>query len=336
MLSMSASGRLHDSPQTGIRPFDIGRDLRPVAELIAKAFASELDARGAAALREMRIMGYMSGLLRLLNRSTGEFDDVFNGFVWLEDGRVVGNITVQRADSYGNRWQIANVAVEPEYRGRGIARQLLQRSLEHIAQARGKWAVLQVYEKNQVALNLYEKLGFENMGGEIEMQINRIPSVPAPPPIPYFRTFEAKHWRLLFDLANSQMHAHAQWWRTPRRADFQVNMEEQFAEWFWRVMGRNRMHRGAIQVGSYFDAAILLNARRWRGEHEIQFWVRPERHGMYEASLVQWALAHLQEYPRWPVKVCLNTHQQAAVEVFSRYGFRKHHTLLTMRRQVRE
>jgi hypothetical protein len=47
----------------GIRPFDISRDLRPVAELIAEAFASELDGRGQSALREMRMLSYFGGML---------------------------------------------------------------------------------------------------------------------------------------------------------------------------------------------------------------------------------------------------------------------------------
>nr|HRJ41091.1 hypothetical protein [Caldilineaceae bacterium] len=68
--------------ERGVRPFDLGRDLRPVARLIADAFADELDVQGEAALRELRVMGHMSGLIRLLSRSTGEFQDVFNGFVW--------------------------------------------------------------------------------------------------------------------------------------------------------------------------------------------------------------------------------------------------------------
>lgn len=43
------------NPQHGIRPFDIGRDLRAVSRLIADAFADELDEQGEAALRELRI-----------------------------------------------------------------------------------------------------------------------------------------------------------------------------------------------------------------------------------------------------------------------------------------
>src|SRR5215203_3720591 len=144
-LVEAAPRPIREPVQTGIRPFDIGRDLRPVAELIADAFTNELDPRGLAALREMRIMSHLSGLLKVLSRSTGDLDDVFSGFVWVEEGIIVGNVTVQRADKYGNRWQIANVAVARAYRGRGIARRLMEQAIAHVAANEGRWAVLQVY-----------------------------------------------------------------------------------------------------------------------------------------------------------------------------------------------
>ena len=123
--------------KTGIRPFDISRDLRPVAELIADAFSNELDPGGNAVLREMRMMSHVGGLLGILNRTTGEFDDIFRGFVWVEDGIVCGNVTIQRSEAYSNRWHIANVAVAPEVRGRGIGRTLLEAALNHIRELGG-------------------------------------------------------------------------------------------------------------------------------------------------------------------------------------------------------
>ena len=128
----------------GIRPFDISRDLRPVAELIAEAFASELDGRGQSALREMRMLSYFGGMLGALDQGASEFSDVLSGFVWLENSRVVGNVTVQRGDKFGNRWQIANVAVAPHWRGRRISKRLMERALEHATERCGQWAGLQV------------------------------------------------------------------------------------------------------------------------------------------------------------------------------------------------
>ncbi|MDQ3249966.1 MAG: GNAT family N-acetyltransferase [Chloroflexota bacterium] len=330
----AAPGRLGKNVASGLRPFDIGRDLRPVAELIADAFAHELDSRGNAALREMRVMSHIGGFLKLLNRSTGEFDDVFGGFVWVEAGKVVGNVTVQRAESTGSRWQIANVAVAPAYRGRGISHQLMDQALTHINGNGGQWAVLQVYAKNTVARTLYANLGFEEMGGNIELRLDRLPKMEPPTPPANFYTFSSSHWQPLYELANHQHNAHAQWWRAIRRSDFQVTMEQQAAEWLWRSLGRNQVYRRCIQISQRFDAALVLTAARWRGIHQVQLWVRPEEYGQHEQSLLQWTMAVLQEYPRWPVQLNLSTAHGAALDVAQRFGFQIQQTLLTLRRKV--
>lgn len=321
--------------ESGIRPFDIGRDLRPVAELISEAFADELDARGTAALREMRFMSHIGGLLKLLNHSTGEFNDVFNGFVWVEGGRVVGNVTVQRADSYGNCWQIANVAVAPDHRGGGIARRLMAQALEHVAQVGGRCVLLQVEANNEVARHLYESLDFETLGGVASYGIERVPSdVPPVKLPPRFGSFAAGDWRHLYDLANS--YSAQDQWRRVRRRDFEVTFEQQMGEWWWRALGRRRILRRCVRTRTRFEAALILTAQRWSGVHEMQLWVRNEQQGQVEGPLVQWALVTLGDYPRWPISVRLRTDHRAAISEVERYGFVNHHTLLTMRLILRD
>jgi ribosomal protein S18 acetylase RimI-like enzyme len=322
--------------QSGIRPFDIGRDLRPVAELIAEAFTNELDPRGLAALREMRIMSHLSGLLKLLSRSTSELDDVFNGFVWVEDGRIVGNVTVQRADKYGNRWQIANVAVARAFRGRGIARRLMEQALAHVANSDGRWAVLQVYDHNSVARRLYRQLGFEDVGGMVDLRLDRVRETEFPKDASNFHAFSVQHWQPLYELATNQLNVQTQWWRALRRSDFQSSFEQQFGAWMWRSWGRQQIYRRAFQSQRRFEAALVLTAERWRGTHELQMWVRPEHYGMFEYYMLQWAMATLQEYPRWPVKMTLTNEHVAAISAAEAFGFRQLQTLVTMRHRVGE
>ena len=330
----AAPRQIRGNIQAGIRPFDIGRDLRPVAELIADAFTNELDPRGLAALREMRIMSHLSGLLKLLSRSTSELEDVFSGFVWVEDGKIVGNVTVQRADKYGNRWQIANVAVASAYRGRGIARRLMERALDHVANADGRWVVLQVYDHNAVARRLYARLGFEEVGGMMDLRLERVPKVEMPPSATNFHPFSQHQWQPLYELATNQLNAQTQWWRAIRRSDFQTSFEQQIGAWLWNQLGRQRIYRRAFQNPRHFEAALVLTVERWRGTHELQMWVRPEQYGMYEHYLVQWALATLQEYPRWPVKVTLSSEHSAGITAVKSFGFQHQQTLVTMRRRV--
>lgn len=321
--------------ERGVRPFDLGRDLHPVARLIADAFADELDVQGEAALRELRIMGHMSGLVRLLSRSTGEFQDVFNGFVWIEDGKLVGNVTVQRAASGSGRWQIANVAVDPKYRGRGISRGLMETALDYVRDMGGTWAVLQVREQNAIARGLYDRLQFETMGGTVEMRCERTPKINGRPALPGLAPFSSADSTLLYDLANSEQSAESQWWRAVRRADFEVPIEQAMGEWFSRLAGRDRVYRMAVRdFTNRFESALILTARRWKGEHRLQLWVRPEAQERYERRLILWALAALQEYPVWPVTSSLNTGHTAARAALEEFGFRAHTTLLTMRRKI--
>lgn len=320
----------------GVRPFDIGRDLRPVARLIAIAFADELDESGEAALRELRILGHMSGLIRLLTRSTGELQDVFNGFVWVEDGQLVGNVTVQRANNNSGRWQIANVAVLPQFRGRGISRTLMETALDYVQEMGGTWSVLQVRANNTIARGLYERMGFEDMGGATELYANRPPrGIEHRSKLP-LQSYSGSHSQMLYELATSQQTAESQWWRAVRKADFDIPLEQRMGEWIDRVIGREQIYRRAIrEYQGRFEAAIQLKARRWRGIHEIDLWSRPDAVDEYQRALITWALAQLRDYPVWPVKVNLSTNQTAAKETLLDYGFEERHTLLTMRRRMR-
>ncbi|MDE0200307.1 MAG: N-acetyltransferase [Caldilineaceae bacterium] len=327
----AAASRLRD-PQQGIRPFDVGRDLRAVSRLITEAFAEELDEQGEAALRELRILGYMSGLVRILYRSTGEFRNVFNGFVWVENKRVVGNVTVQRAASGSGRWQIANVAVSPAWRGRGISRALMEHALDYIREMGGSWAVLQVRGENEIARGLYERLRFENMGGTSELFAPGAPRRVALPVLSNLQAFSAADGNLLYDLATSRPSAEFQWWRAVRRDEFQVPLEKRIGELVNRLAGRQRIYRYAIRdYTSRFEGAIQVTARCWKGEHHIRLWLRPDAQELYAQPLVLSALALLQESPRWPLRATVSTQDEIAVQALLDHGFFVRSTLYTMR-----
>ena len=320
--------------ETGIRPFDIGRDLRAVAELISVAFATELDGRGNEALREMRFMSNFGGFLGLMNRSTGEFNDMLNGFVWVEQGKVVGNVTVQRGDKIGDRWQIANVAVAPAYRGRGISHRLMDTAVEHAMDCGARWVVLQVYANNQVARHLYDAMGFEEVDGAVDLRASRTPQLDGAQTPADLISFSGGDWQPLYELANFQLGAQTQWWRPVRRIDFEQTFEARVSEWFQRVTGQRTIYRRAIQVSPRFEAALMLRAERWEAPHRMQLWTRPEHYGIHDATLIRWGLAQLQAYPRWPVMITLNTKQQPAIELLQALGFKLERTLLTLRKRI--
>jgi [ribosomal protein S18]-alanine N-acetyltransferase len=60
--------------------------------------------------------------------------------------------------------QILNVAVDPDFRGRGIGRQLLTQVLAEFHQRRASFVALEVRWSNRAAISLYAGCGFRDVG----------------------------------------------------------------------------------------------------------------------------------------------------------------------------
>lgn len=84
-----------------------------------------------------------------------------SGFVWEENGSLVGNLSLIPFSQRGRRmYLIANVAVHPDHRRRGIARALTCATLQHLQRGEFDLPWLQVRDDNPSALELYQSLGF--------------------------------------------------------------------------------------------------------------------------------------------------------------------------------
>lgn len=64
----------------------------------------------------------------------------------------------------GDEAQISNIAVHPDFRGRGIGKKVIQEIMELMVKQGVRYVVLEVRPSNQVARALYHKLGFEVIG----------------------------------------------------------------------------------------------------------------------------------------------------------------------------
>lgn len=317
-----------------LRPLDPRRDLGQVADLIAAAFAGELEPEGQAALRDLRTISRLGPMLSVIGYASTELSYFYSGFVWEEDGRVVGNVTIQRCDPYGQRWQIANVAVDPAYRGRGIGRALMETALAYIEKQGGSWAVLQVRADNAIARGLYERLGFEAITTTNEMRLARVPSASAPPTsLPGLRLRHRSDWRQEYDLAVASTPPLAQWWQPIRPETFQPSWDARLAETLAGAVGRRRVIREGIYAGGRLMAALDIYAARWPpGHHRLALTVHPEERGRCEAALIGHALRILTDYPRRPVVVTHPAEHEAAIAAFRAYGFQTVRSLVTMRR----
>ena len=144
-----------------IRPFDARQDMKQVADLIELCFSDTLDSDGKRYLQQMR---FAADNPRYLNWATSTVDWVslpMNGFVWLEEKHLIGNLSLIPFQSQGqHKYLIANVAVHPDYRRQGIARQLTQNAIDYVQKRGAPEVWLHVRAENSAAINLYHSLGF--------------------------------------------------------------------------------------------------------------------------------------------------------------------------------
>jgi len=145
-----------------IRRLDLSTDLDQVADLIERCFPISRDPDGQTyiqemrkAARDMRMLGWLSNLAEMGSTKTA-------GFVWAESGEILGNLSLIPFQKEGRRIHlIANVAVHPDHRRKGIARALTQRALAYLRERGDRSAWLQVRVDNEAAIALYRSAGFK-------------------------------------------------------------------------------------------------------------------------------------------------------------------------------
>ncbi|MDI6694020.1 MAG: GNAT family N-acetyltransferase [Anaerolineales bacterium] len=143
-----------------LRPFDARRDLGAVADLVELCFKETLDPEGREYLGRMRAAANSPAWIGWAAQAEWS-PPAMGGFVWLQDGMLIGNVSLIPYYIKGQRFYlIANVAVHPDFRRQGIARRMTERAIAYARQRHAPSVWLHVREENQPAIQLYENLGF--------------------------------------------------------------------------------------------------------------------------------------------------------------------------------
>ena len=97
-----------------------------------------------------------------VNNIRGEFANKFSYLIgYYDEDKLVGYTCVR---AMYEEAQVCNVAVLPNYRRKGIAKQLVEEMLRLSVEKGCKYCELEVNTENEPAINLYKKCGFEVAG----------------------------------------------------------------------------------------------------------------------------------------------------------------------------
>lgn len=86
-------------------------------------------------------------------------------------GRVIGYVTI-RYDREAKIGSIPNLAVDAEYKSRGIGRQLIQEALREMAEVGMQVGRIETLQQNEVGQHLYPDVGFEEVARQVYFAID--------------------------------------------------------------------------------------------------------------------------------------------------------------------
>lgn len=280
----------NQSSGSGLRPVNLRTDLAALADLMELVFADSMDQGGRAAVREMRTLSRIGVGISLLPGLNDLTHGINMGYVWVENNRLVGNVSIYPTrQPYRNTWIIANVGVHPDYQRRGIATGLMRASMDTMRARGGEHAVLQVDADNHTARRLYERLGFFDERGWILWR--RSGSLRIPPPldnqVAHVTHLRRGEWRAEYELARRVRPAEQGgigWQRPLDTHLFRKPLLRQIGDWL------NMRHEERLVIRSDDEQRILASLWVEGGllttSTQLTLMVDPEHQGIYDNVLL--------------------------------------------------
>lgn len=311
-----------DSSHT-LRELDLGRDVLVIADLIELCFSSQMDEEGRDYIRFLRRTASDRDYHRWFEGAGDRVAHRLHGFVCEAQGEVIGNLTLIPSCRRGIwRYIIANVAVHPDFRRKGIARKLTEVALTHARQRGVHAAWLQVREDNPAAIELYRSLGFiersrrstwhacteplTTTGKDDQAQINRRAH---------------RDWRQQY-----------QWLKNtyPSEVIWNLPLEPHYLSAGWWAALQRLLNNDTIQQWSARQDGELIGVATWQaGQRRVDhLWLAIDP--AQEERALNALLRHVREFLPKQRTLLVNYPACRGKESFTTNGFQFQHTLLWM------
>ena len=302
-----------------LRPLNILRDLPKVADLVELCFHKNMDSEGKSYVRQMRAASQDRRYLTWASNSLP-----LKGYVWEDKKEIVGNISIipfRKAKK--NVILLANIAVHPDYRRKGIARQLTQKGIED-AEKRGAASIWLHVEKNNLgAINLYKELGFKAHSLRTTWVVDaKLP--PKEKKSPQIISNAARFWDVENSWLNRAYPEEIRWYRMPEWKTFKPGIRY----WFYRLFVEYDIQQWATQKDGSLQA-LLLWMRTYTRHAPIWLAASPQADSESITKLLLYARLKLAAPRRI---LTLDYPADQFTTAFKNAGFTPRRTLLWMRK----
>lgn len=309
--------------------------MQGVLALLGRVFRPTLDAQGQRSLSNLSLSNQPWVVLRLRQLA----DDFVPGFVWEEAGQIVGNVSLLTTNLDG-RYVVANVAVHPQHRRRGIARALMELAIDKIEGRNGREVVLQVEKRNTAAISLYTQLGFHTVGSITSWysSYSRMALLPLSPGESgtsatgsvFLRPLRRHEWADAWRLDRASLHPDLNWPEPLPRDAYKMGI----MRWLSNLLNGRRAETWVAwsQEDEMVGLGTILS--EWGRVHTLSLRVDPTWRGRIERILLAKLLRRLQYLPRRNLRMDHPADDAVTTSLLREANFNARRTLTVMKLEV--
>lgn len=315
-MSLVTTSTKEETHPHHIMRFKPSHHLEGLATLIERAFGRELARTQSSMVRDIRQMARWGTMLRIAHI----INPILIGYVWIEGKKVVGNVSLSTESDIV--WRLSNVAVLPDFRGRGIAGHLVDKAIEHARSHNVRYLVLEVSPDNTIALNLYQHRGFEAFETLHEMYLTR-----ADWPIflqPFegdVRPIQASDAHQLYHLMLASVSPAHQRYFPIHAHDFRRGLWQRLKQYVRLLFKDELLYELVGECDQRVVAYGRMMAHLLRAPHELDIYVQPDQRGEWELELARGLLWGLRSLPRSRIRARIPVHHPEAIEALETLGF---------------
>jgi ribosomal protein S18 acetylase RimI-like enzyme len=316
-----------DQSKNGPRPINLNSDIPGILKLLELVFGASMDAAGRQMFTGTAHLAQSPAILWRLSPAAGKLS---LGFIWQENGRIVGNVTVLPTNTPG-RYLVVNVAVHPDFRRQNIARLLMEQVDNLVRQRQGNQILLQVVKQNEAALNLYNSLNYTTIGSQTRWvasssRLRRLDlnQAKVAPPI---RELKRREWQAAFALDQQVLHDDLNW---PEKLK-----PDAYKTGFWLkavdfLNGRHKEVWVTSEAQNQLTGLATLSSE-WGRSHRAAVRVHPSWQGQLERPLLAKLIRRLHYLPRRSVHIEHPDDDELMNALLQEANFQPRRTLTHMR-----
>lgn len=324
---IALSGNRTDGP----RPINLRKDSGQVLGLLDLAFGPLPGGQGRRILsgNPRADLGFLIG---------GGIGDYFRGtapgMVWEENGRIIGTLSLLSSSKPG-RYLVANVAVHPEHRRRGIATGLMNATMEYVEKHGGREIMLQVERNNEAALRLYSLLRFKKVGevNRWESRTGHLRSLRSSIPEGVrFRVLSGSDREAATVLERKCMPADLHWPNPPSPSRFRLGLWRRLGD---LLNGRRNNYWAVEPIVERADSprivGLVLLESEWARPHELTICVAADWRGTLERALVSFTVRQVKRSRSGRVRLSHLAHDELMNGLLREANFKIRRSLSVMR-----